>query len=58
MVINAVDAALEDREEVFSGVGMPFAAHPFIVSVIDDLMRGVLWTKPRVGLERVRDDRG
>src|SRR6185312_10209441 len=38
VVVHAVDAALEDAEIAFDGVGVGIAAHVFLGAVVDDLM--------------------
>lgn len=40
MLINAVDAAFQDREETFNRVGMGLAANVFIFAVRDRFVRG------------------
>src|SRR3954451_5055621 len=40
MVIDAVDAALQDREISFDGVGMRVAANVFLDGMIDSLVAG------------------
>jgi hypothetical protein len=39
VLIHTVDAALQDREVAFNGVGVNVAAHVFVSSVVDGAMR-------------------
>lgn len=40
MLIDALHAALEDREEAFDGVGVDVAANVFVLGMRDEFMRG------------------
>lgn len=40
MLVNAINATLQDREKSFDGVRMNEAAHVFVASVVDGSMRG------------------
>src|SRR5688572_8986124 len=57
MVVDAIHASLEDREEVFRCVRVNIAADVLEVLVIDDLMRGELMAETLVRGIRIRNER-